>query len=445
MSGHSQSVVESTSENNNRKRSKSFPAENKQGTEEDTTSNNAISKTISNITLVVEDVDHGTHSGTNFKNRMIKQSRHSSSPRLLALTLRTGAIENHVNRVNRVKSTSDITKPIKEQPKHTNASSKYDFVKVRVTLGESHYYILSRFLISRVLTVTRIPYQVAVRIALELKKHFVDENILEVKQEDMENLIFQVMKKYGYGDKHISLYKMMTKFHHKRVPLIILISGTRCIGKSTLATLLAERLNMSSVIQTNIVYELMNDMANTPISTEPICFRRYSDKSKLLEQFKRECQVVRKGVSADIQKCLTEGKSMIIEGFHLDPSLYFDIFDELSSDGTPQDSKEDKQKKKKGILSVFLFTLDRPHHRLAVENWLSNRTEKDLHDLGSTLKEQVSAMVENFRCIQDYLLSFNDKLQVVPINWQALEVHLDMLHDSVLNKIEQLFDTAPDL
>jgi len=439
MSGYSQSVVESTSENSNRKRSKSFPVENKQGTEEDAITNNTVSKPVSKITLVVEDVDHGTHSNINYKNRMIKQSPRNFS----ASTLRYAATADD-KRVNRVKSASDITKPIKEQPKHTNASSKYDFVKVRVTLGESHYYILSRFLISRVLTVTRIPYQVAVRIALELKKHFVDENILEVKQEDMENLIFQVMKKYGYGDKHISLYKMMTKFHHKRVPLIILICGTRCIGKSTLATLLAERLNMSSVIQTNIVYELMNDMANTP-STEPICFRRYSDKSQLLEQFKRECQVVRKGVSADIQKCLTEGKSMIIEGFHLDPSLYFDIFDELASDGTPQDSKEDKQKKIKGILSVFLFTLDRPHHRLAVENWLSNRTEKDLHDLGSTLKEQVSAMVDNFRCIQEYLLSFNNKLQVVPINFQALEVHLDMLHDSVLNKIEQLFETAPDL
>jgi len=437
MSGHSQSAVESAPENNNRKRSKSFPSEYKQGTEEDATTSNTVSKQVNSITLVVEDVDHETPNYSN-KNRITKQSRNFSSPRLV---LRT-TIEN---RVGRVKSTSDITKPIKEQPKHTTPSSKYDFVKVRVTLGESHYYILSRFLISRVLTVTRIPYQVAVRIALELKKHFVDENILEVKQEDMEHLIFQVMKKYGYGDKHISLYKMMTKFHHKRVPLIILICGTRCIGKSTLATLLAERLNMSSVIQTNIVYELMNDMANTPISTEPICFRRYSDKNQLLEQFKRECQVVRKGVSADIQKCLTEGKSMIIEGFHLDPSLYFDIFDEQPSDGTPQDSKEDKQKKKKGILSVFLFTLDRPHHRLAVDNWLSNRTEKDLHDLGSTPKEQVSAMVDNFRCIQDYLLSFNGKLQVVPINFQALEVHLDMLHDSVLNKIEQLFDTAPDL
>ncbi|KAJ6342028.1 hypothetical protein OIU78_010048, partial [Salix suchowensis] len=38
-----------------------------------------------------------------------------------------------------------------------NASSKYDFVKVRVWLGDNadHYYVLSRFLLSRMLTVTK--------------------------------------------------------------------------------------------------------------------------------------------------------------------------------------------------------------------------------------------------------------------------------------------------
>nr|CAB3502328.1 unnamed protein product [Digitaria exilis] len=38
-----------------------------------------------------------------------------------------------------------------------NASSKYDFVKVKVWLGENadHYYVLSRFLLSRMLTVTK--------------------------------------------------------------------------------------------------------------------------------------------------------------------------------------------------------------------------------------------------------------------------------------------------
>ena len=35
-------------------------------------------------------------------------------------------------------------------------SSKYDFVKVRVRLSERHYYVLSRFLVSRVLSATKV-------------------------------------------------------------------------------------------------------------------------------------------------------------------------------------------------------------------------------------------------------------------------------------------------
>ena len=39
------------------------------------------------------------------------------------------------------------------------SSSKYDFVKIKVRLGThlEHYYILSRFLLSRMLTVITLP------------------------------------------------------------------------------------------------------------------------------------------------------------------------------------------------------------------------------------------------------------------------------------------------
>ena len=41
----------------------------------------------------------------------------------------------------------------------SKASSKYDYIKIKVWLGKDldHYYILSRFLISRLLTVTKVP------------------------------------------------------------------------------------------------------------------------------------------------------------------------------------------------------------------------------------------------------------------------------------------------
>jgi len=92
-----------------------------------------------------------------------------------------------------------------------NASSKYDFIKVKVWLGDNadHYYVLSRFLLCRMLTVTKvtllfyqaripdtstwikcitnnsllffqIPNHVAIKIALELKKLLIDNSLLDV-------------------------------------------------------------------------------------------------------------------------------------------------------------------------------------------------------------------------------------------------------------------------
>lgn len=39
------------------------------------------------------------------------------------------------------------------------------------------------------------------------------------------------------------------RFHHQRVPLVILVCGTACVGKSTIATQLAQRLNLPNVLQ----------------------------------------------------------------------------------------------------------------------------------------------------------------------------------------------------
>ena len=80
-------------------------------------------------------------------------------------------------------------------------------VQVKVWLGEgmNHYYVLSRFLISRMLTVTKIPYmkvsqlllpqlqalehfsndaklEQAVKIALEVKKYLIDNDQFDVSQ-----------------------------------------------------------------------------------------------------------------------------------------------------------------------------------------------------------------------------------------------------------------------
>jgi 2-phosphoglycerate kinase len=44
------------------------------------------------------------------------------------------------------------------------------------------------------------------------------------------------LHEFGYGDKSANSYKMITQFYQKRVPFIIMVVGTECMGKSTLVT-----------------------------------------------------------------------------------------------------------------------------------------------------------------------------------------------------------------
>ncbi|KAI4323820.1 hypothetical protein L6164_023399 [Bauhinia variegata] len=205
-----------------------------------------------------------------------------------------------------------------------NASSKYDFVKVKVWLGDNadHYYVLSRFLLSRTLTVTKIPNHVAVKIALELKKLLVDNSLLDVSQSDLEANLFKLMERRGYGEEYINRYKMMTRFHHQRVPLVILVCGTACVGKSTIATLLAQRLNLPNVLHTDMVYELLRTSTDAPLQSTPVWARDFSSSEELITEFCRECRIVRKGLAGDLKKAMKDGKPIIIEGMHLDPSIY---------------------------------------------------------------------------------------------------------------------------
>lgn len=97
---------------------------------------------------------------------------------------------------------------------------RYDFVKVRVWVGE-HYYVLSRYLVACALVATRvrpsnlcqkdgrlvclpaeqypplpcsaqIAYKDAIRISLELKKKLVDSNQLDISQHEFESSLVEV-------------------------------------------------------------------------------------------------------------------------------------------------------------------------------------------------------------------------------------------------------------
>ena len=57
--------------------------------------------------------------------------------------------------------------------------SQYDLVKLKVHLKE-HFYVFSRFLMSRILTLIKVNDKDAIKITLDIKKFFVENNKTEV-------------------------------------------------------------------------------------------------------------------------------------------------------------------------------------------------------------------------------------------------------------------------
>ncbi|KAF8019042.1 hypothetical protein BT93_H3809 [Corymbia citriodora subsp. variegata] len=161
-------------------------------------------------------------------------------------------------------------------------------------------------------------------------------------QSDLEANLFKLMERRGYGEEYINRYKMMTRFHHQRVPLVILVCGTACVGKSTIATQLAQRLNLPNVLQTDMVYELLRTSTDAPLASIPVWARDYSSSKELITEFCRECRIVRKGLAGDLKKAMKDGKPIIIEGIHLDPSIYLMDDENKSPADDPVKSKEAK-------------------------------------------------------------------------------------------------------
>ncbi|XP_024400920.1 uncharacterized protein [Physcomitrium patens] len=351
-------------------------------------------------------------------------------------------------------------------------ASKYDFVKVKVWLGANsdHYYILSRFLISRMLLVTKIPNHVAIKISLELKKLLIDNSLLDVSQSDLEANLFKLMERRGYGAEYIERYKMMTRFHHQRMPLIILVCGTACVGKSTLATQLAQRLNLPNVLQTDMVYELLRtttDHVNSaPLASTPVWARDFASSEELITEFCRECRVVRKGLDGDLKKAMKDGKPVIIEGLHLDPAIYLmneesggfgsgavqmkaspsrpdsAAVAEGTNNGASGESVVSKDEKlpvkwtppKCIIVPVVLKMADVDHQTL-LQEWTASRTAETGK---SVSQEDKDALIRRLQIIQDYLTSFESQgMTVVNLSATTFPQTLDWMHSYLLKCIDQ--------
>lgn len=158
------------------------------------------------------------------------------------------------------------------------------------------------------------------------------------------------------------------------------------------------------------------------------CSEAFASDEALLSEYMSDCAVVRKGVTSDIDKCLKEGKSLIVEGFHIDPRLYQkEVAVQVHSTSSSTSSTGFS-----GIVVPFLLTLDEPSHWEFLTNCPDPRYRTPAaRDCG----------LANLQRVQRYLCAHQDEPGVlpfleIPINVHSFHETLDLMHDIVLERIE---------
>ena len=292
-------------------------------------------------------------------------------------------------------------------------ASKYDGVKVKVHLGE-HYYVLSRFLLSKILTFCEVPTTTAVRLSLELKKDLVDKQQLDITQDELQKGIFSMMIQHGYGNQHVKLYRTMAQFYTQRVPLVVFIAGTGCSGKSTVTQLLGSKLSHHNIVNTEVVMDTaFSILQASPVASsstapqespsspaaspctarqmgsmgDPLWFSARKT-SELIEMWQERSRQVAEFIDRDIVKTLREGKVLLIEGTYLDLPLYQKYF-ALSSHAA---------KEKNAIVMAFVLRVPTEARCFLTEQWLDSRS----HFLPEmSLPQQVAYVSESFEHVHE--------------------------------------------
>ena len=147
---------------------------------------------------------------------------------------------------------------------------------------------------------------------------------------DLNQLVLEVLRR-EVGERYavsFSKWQLLAKLDR---PLVVLVGGATGVGKSTIATMLANRLGITRVVPTDAIREVMRAMFSKEIM--PTIHTSSFDAARLVRHplprsadpvligFGEQASAVAVGVEALISRAADEGTDLILEGAHLVPGF----------------------------------------------------------------------------------------------------------------------------
>jgi 2-phosphoglycerate kinase len=272
----------------------------------------------------------------------------------------------------------------------------------------------SKGLMASQVIVSGLPAHRAYEVAETIEQQLLDEGRLSISSRDLSRIALEVLRELA-GDRYATNFERWQEVQDLDVPLVILIGGAVGVGKSTIATHLAHRLGIVRVVATDgAIREVMRAMLSAELMPALHVSTFQADQAvreptrrseALVSGFREQTQAVSVGIQAMIDRSVTEGTSIVIEGVHVVPGFF-----ELAAHGDR-------------LVAVPLI--------LEVEDEGAHLDHIALRETGIRPAERYAKHFENIRKLQRYIKSqaLSHGVPIVPNHSfdQAISAVLDQV------------------
>ncbi|OFW62690.1 MAG: hypothetical protein A2Z35_01310 [Actinobacteria bacterium RBG_19FT_COMBO_36_27] len=274
----------------------------------------------------------------------------------------------------------------------------------------------SKGILASSISVTGLDILTAYEIASEIQEYFLKNKIYSLPLSELRIIAFRFIKdkvNLEYAERYL-LWQSVGKLEK---PIIILIGGSTGVGKSTIATIVANRLNITRVASTDAIREVMRASVSDKL-IRPLRGSSYNAYKNLtlpptgvepvILGFREQVVAVCVGIEAIIKRNVEEKSDSVIEGAHVVPG-YLDL---------------EEYKSRAIIQQIVISVPDKEIHKehftkRTVETQGSRPMDKYLKHLDKIVKIQdyieKLAVENNVRIIENYNLDnvVNEILELI--------------------------------
>ena len=200
-----------------------------------------------------------------------------------------------------------------------------------VVIRGDHKQPFSRGLLARSLSGAGLDLDRAYRHVMTLESELRAEGVDQLDSGDLALRVADLLQRVE-GKEAAHRYRMVRRVHRLSKPIAIYIGGASGTGKSTLALDLAPMLRIYRVIATDTIRQVMRMVFSPQIlpvihgssfaaSQLPFYDEEDDPSNALLNAFQEQAVRVGVGVKAVVERAVTEGHSILVEGVHLLPPV----------------------------------------------------------------------------------------------------------------------------